>query len=351
MRALDQAVMITLLACLPVTSAIAMDRGKQVTIAKKNDADQMLSAVENAVWAADGQAADKQVYVVYNTECPWSQKLYKDTRGMGGKVQFRWIPATGAGSQGVAALRDAAAVGDAFAGRRPNPGDAARAQRAVDYNAEVQASIDYQLRGYDKSRTFAYPTLVYRTAKGVKVVAGNPANLAAMSSEVASVPAKAAYIPAALAITARPVQVSRSRNLAKWYHDNPSPMVMRAAPSEMAAPVDSLNKDLLLPVGGIVADGGWIQVALSRDGRRKVYVHDPLMARMALLDYRVQPQGGIYTAATAVQVRTFPDAESPVLDSLKPGERFNRSGTVQASGHTWDEIVMYADGTKGYVMR
>ena len=135
MRALDQAVMITLLACLPVTSAIAMDRGKQVTIAKKNDADQMLSAVENAVWAADGQAADKQVYVVYNTECPWSQKLYKDTRGMGGKVQFRWIPATGAGAQGVAALRDAAAVGDAFAGRSPNPGDAARAQRAVDYNA------------------------------------------------------------------------------------------------------------------------------------------------------------------------------------------------------------------------
>ena len=331
--------------------ASALDRGKQVLLTRKGDADQMLATVENAAWASDGQAADKQVYVVYNTQCPYSQRLFKETRGLTGKLQFRWIPAMGNGAEGVASLRSGDAVADAFAGRRPDPGDAARGRRAVDYNAAVQVSIDYQLRGYDKSKSFAYPTLVYRTAKGVKVVAGSPANLAALPTEVASVPAKAAFTPAAVQLTAAPFVVSRSRNLAKWYHDRPEPMVLRAAPSEMSAPVDSLDKDRLLPVSGIVAKDGWIQLAPWKGSNVRAYAHDPLMARMALLDYAVRPQGGVLEAKAAMQVRAFPAPDAPILDSLRPGERFNRSGVVQSEGGTWDEIVMYADGTKGYVMR
>jgi hypothetical protein len=341
----------TVLILLVALPASALDRGKQVQLTRKADADQMLATVENAVWAGDGLASDKQVYVVYNTQCPYSQRLYKETRGLTGKLQFRWIPATGNGAEGVTSLRSGDAVADAFAGRRPDPGDAARGRRAVDYNAAVQVSIDFQLRGYDTSTSFAYPTLVYRTAKGVKVVAGNPANLAALPSEVASVPAKATFTPAAIQWTAAPLAVSRSRNLAKWYHDRPGPVVLRAAPSEMSAPMDTLNKDSLLPVSGIVAKDGWIQLTPWKGSNVKVYAHDPLMARMALLEYTVRPQGGVLEAKAAMQVRTFPAPDAPILDSLRPGERFNRSGVVQSAAGAWDEIVMYVDGTKGYVKR
>lgn len=40
----------------------------------------------------------------------------------------------------------------------------------------------------------------------------------------------------------------------------------------------------------------------------------------------------------------FPDSDAHVLETLKPGERYRRSGVVEHGGHVWDQIVLYADG-------
>lgn len=338
-----------LLAALLALPVAAVDRGRQVLVAQPDQADRLMDAVENAAWAADGQGADKPVYVVYNTQCAFSQRFFQDSRALAGQVQLRWIPAMGQGATAVVESRDAAAVAAAFAGRAAPAADEARARRAVDYNARVQDSISYLLRGLDNSRTFAYPTLVYRTARGVKVVAGAPANLAALAAEVLPQPAKAGLVPRGLAISARPVQVQPSRQLPKWYHTRPTPMVFRAAPDEAAAPVDELAKDYLLPVSGIVADGGWIEVAMHGPRGPRSYVHDPVMARMALLDFRVQPQGGAWDTAGPTEARAFPDPESPVLETLGAGERYPRKGVVELGGRRWVQIQLYQDGTVAYV--
>ena len=349
--ATKKAAALALCAALSSLPAAAVDRGRQVTVARKDHAARLMDAVENAVWAADGQGANKPVYVVYNTDCAFSQRFFQEARSLTGKVQFRWIPVYGDEAPDVVTLRTGTAVADGFAGRRARSGDPAGARRRLDYNLGVQNSINYQLRGYDNSRTFAYPTLIYRTAQGAKVVAGSPKNLGALPGEVLAQPDKVDLAPAGLAITAQPVRVAKSRNLPKWYHSRPTPAILRAAPSSQAAPVDDLDKDLLVPVSGIVSATGWIEVAQHGPNGPRAYVHDPLMARLALLEFQVKPQGGNWDARGTTRVLGFPDPEAPVLETLRAGERYRRSGVVELDGRVWDEIVLYANGGKGYVPR
>lgn len=340
---------LALLMLLPLHS-LAVDRGRQVVVTKSDDVARLMDAVENAVWAADGTPASKAVYVVYSTDCAWSKRLFDETRALVANVQLRWIPVAGNAAASVVAGRDSTSVGSAFVVRGARAVDAA-AQRGVYYNQGVMDSITYQLRPYDRSKTFAFPTLVYRSGKSVKVVAGNPRNLATLAAEVASEPRAASLVPAGIALTAHAPTLLRSRNLSKWAHLNDTPMIFRAAPSPQAPAIDDLAKDFLVPVSGIVGTTGWIEVAPWGLDKRKAYVHDPLMARMALLDYRVKPQGGQWQATSVVQVREFPDTDAHVLETLKPGERYRRSGVVEHGGHVWDQIVLYADGAVGYVRR
>ena len=340
---------LSLLLVLP-QPGFAVDRGRQVVVTKTDDAARLMDAVENAIWAADGKPASKAVYVVYSTDCAWSKRLFDDTRALAGNVQLRWIPVAGSAAASVVAGRDSTSVAGAFNGRSSRAGDAS-AQRALVYNHGVMDSITYQLRSYDRSKTFAFPTLVYRSGKSVKVVAGNPRNLAALSSEVLNEPRAASLVPGGIALSAQPPTLLRSRNLPKWAHRNSAPMIFRSAPSPQAPAIDDLGKDFLVPVSGIVGTTGWIEVAPWGLDKRKAYVHDPVMARMALLDYRVKPQGGQWQAPAAVQVREFPDMEAHVLETLPPGVRYRRSGVVEHAGRVWDQIVLYADGAVGYVQR
>ncbi|MGB3393704.1 MAG: hypothetical protein WA956_02550 [Stenotrophomonas sp.] len=332
-------------------SAWALDRGKQVTLSQKDAAERMMATLEDAVWAADGQAADKQVYVVYNTDCAWSKRFYEESRALAGKLQLRWIAATGNAAPDVVTSRNAGAVGRSFAGAGARVEDMARARRAIAYNHGVQVSIDHQLRGQDNSRTFAYPTLVYRTARGTKVVAGNPANLAALAGEVLAQPAKAGHVPAGIALTAQPVRVVSSRNLPKWNNDGASAAVIHALPSLQSPPIHKLEPNYLLPVRGVVEGSEWLELDVWGDGTPGGYVHDPLMARLAQLDFRVKPVADIYQSAGQNPARSFPDAQAPVLEMLKPGERVRRVGVVELGGRTWDKVVLYADGSGGYVLR
>lgn len=331
--------------------AAALDRGKQLLITDAAHQAQLMDAVENAVWAADGSVAQKQVYVVYSTECAWSKRLYEQTRVLAGKVQLRWIVINGHGAQDVVTRRSGDSVAAAFVPRRAQVDDAARATRALDYNSAVMGSINHQLRRYAHSSTFAFPTLIYQTASGVKVVAGNPQNPGAIAAEVLARPDKATLEPAALALTASPVRATPSRHLTQWGHGRTVSAVVRSLPSAQSAPVEELAPGYLLPVAGIVADGGWIQVVVHPQTGSKGYVHDPLAARMALLDFRVKPQGGELVTAQPTQLFQFPDAESPLLDTLEPGYRFRRTGVVESGGRVWDEIVAFSDGAKGYVPR
>lgn len=348
--------------CLPLASILlglmlvsmpadALDRNKQVTLSQKEAADRMLATLEDAVWAADGPAVDKQVYVVYSTDCAWSKRLYEQSRVLAGKVQLRWIAAAGDAAPDVVTSRDAGAVGRSFSGTGGRVEDIARARRALAYNHGVQVSIDHQLRAQDNSRTFAYPTLVYRTARGTKVVAGIPDNLAALPGEVLAQPAKAGHVPAGIALSAQPVRVVPSRNLPKWNNGGAAAATIHALPSLQSPAIHKLEPDYWLPIKGVVAGTEWLELDVWGDGAPAGYVRDPLMARLAQLDFRVKPVADIYQSAGENPARSFPDSQAPVLEMLKPGERVRRTGVVELGGRTWDKVILYSDGSGGYVLR
>ena len=325
--------------------AMALERGTQLTVTDATLGKELVSAVENAAWATDGSNARKPVYVIYGTDCPISKDLYERSRGSN-KVQLRWIAASGANAAYVSDRRDAASVGKSFGGGG-SVSDAAKAQRLADYNDMIPSSLSYLLRELDASEKFAYPTLVYRTPRGVKVVSGTPDNLAALASEVLDQPGKATTTPVALSLTAAPVKASPSRNLKSWGPDEGT-AVFRMAPSHQAAPVFDLDSEHTMAVTGIVAEGGWLQTTV---GGRKAYTHAPLAARMALLDYQAKPASGQMKIRQPVAVHEFPHQESRVLKQAKAGDSYRRTGTVELDGLTWNQVAYYKDGTPGFILQ
>lgn len=328
------------------STAAALERGTQLTVTTPELAERLIATVEDAIWAADGHEASKPVYVVYGTDCSWSEKLFQDARALGGKVQLRWIPAGGANAAAVVAQRDAAAVRQGFSGRMPAPADAA-ARRGADYNNGIPSSLAFQLQAHDATGRIVYPTLVYRTAGGVKVVSGNPARLASLPDEVVAQPGGAQPRPAALDWSAAPPAVSPSRNLSKWGPAEGT-AIFRMAPAEGAAPVFDLAAGRVMDVTGIVAEGGWIQ---TRIGPAAVYARDPLAARMALLDFQVSPASGFVEVRRPGGIQEFPHRDARVVATASTDKRYRRTGTVEFDGRVWDRIALFTDGTPGYLAR
>ena len=326
--------------------ASALERGSKLTVSDANLGKELISAVENAIWATDGSNVHKPVYVIYGTDCPISQDLFERSRVLSNKVQLRWIASSGAGAAYVADRRNAASVSKSFSGGGPLS-NADGAQRAANYNDIIPSSISYLTRKLDASKGLAYPTLIYRTPRGVKVVSGTPDNIAAISSEVLDQPDKAASTTAVQSLLAAPVQVSPSRNLKHWGPAE-NTAVFRAAPFHQAAPVLDLDTNHTMKVSGIVADGGWIETSV---GDKKLYAHAPLAARMALLDFQAKPASGFVDIRQQVAVHQFPHLESQALDLATAGERYRRIGTVALDGRTWDKVAFYKDGTPGYILR
>lgn len=337
------AILLGMAIALPAT---ALERGKKLTISDKELGQELISSVENAIWAADGSNARKPVYVIYGTDCSISQDLFNKTRGLSEKVQLRWIASSGTNAAYVVDRRNSASVGKSFSGGG-SLSDTAKAQRFSDYNESIPSSISYLLRDLDASGKFAYPTLVYSTPRGVKVVSGTPDNIAAIAGEVLALPEKAANTSAIQSLLAAPVQVSPSHNLKNWGPAE-STAVFRAAPSLQAAPLFDLDTDHTMTVSGIVADGGWIETIV---GDKKAYAHAPLDARMALLDFRARPASGFVDPRQQVAIHQFPHLQSRILKTASAGSRYRRIGTVDLDGRIWDQVVFYEDGRPGYVLR
>ena len=325
----------------------ALERGTRLLIDDRALGDELIDSVENAVWAADGDVARKPVYVIYGTDCPISHALFERTRALSDKVQLRWIASSGPNAANVADRRDSASVGKSFTGNGGPLSDAGTAQRAASYNALIPDSVSYLLRDLDSSGKFAYPTVVYRTSRGVKVVSGTPANISALANEVLDQPGKAAITPAPRSMAALPVQLSRSHTMERWGPDDGN-AIFRAAPYPKAAPVFDLDTEHTMEVTGIVADGGWIQTSF---GGKKAYVHAPLAARMALLDYQAKPASGFVDIRQPVAVHEFPHMDSRTLKLATAGDRYRRVGIVVLEGSTWDQVAFYKDGTPGYIRR
>lgn len=332
-------------------SVTAMDRGRQVLITNPAHQQELMSLVENAIWASDGSAADKQVYVIYSTQCGWSKKLFNDTRELGDKLQLRWIPAAAAGADQVVSVRDGTTVAAAFDGSQGTPADPQAGQRGVNYNYAVMNSTSRLLKEYGGGSSFSFPTLIYRTDKGVQVISGNPADLKPLAEQVVSQPDKAVLMPAGLALTANAVSTKPASKFKQYTNNEEQAVKVYALPDTAAPVLDLLPSGYQLPVSGIVSEQPWAEVLPWGNRGPKAYIYAPLEIKLAALEYQVKRASGNITASRDLQVRSHPDVQAPVLTVLEKGYQLTKSGEVELNGKTWDEVVVFTDGTKGYISR
>jgi hypothetical protein len=329
----------------------ALDRGRQLLISDTEHARSLLNVLENAVWAQDGKGSGKIAYVVYSTECGWSRKLFQDSRGLQGEIELRWIPVAARGADYVTEQRNTESIALTFQGQTGPLNAADIAKRAVNYNYSVLQSANYHFKPYANDRTFAYPTIMYQTANGLKVIAGNPADLNAMLAEVKSTPEKLAIQPAGVDIVKQDIQIEPRPGLKSYQNAGQTAIKVFGAPSAQAPVIDNLEPGYGIDATGLVAGTDWIEMLPYGPRGPRAYVEDKLMAKLSRLDFNVTPAGGNVVANKSLKILSHPAHDAPVLDTLEPGYQLNRVGTVALQGSNWDVVVVYNDGTRGYIAR
>lgn len=253
-------------------AASALDRGRQLLITEKVPAQNLLSTVQNAIWAADAQPTkqEKVIYVVYSPQCAWSRQFFAEHQALNSAVKFHWIPATWVpGSASVVEQRDLSAVAKAFEGEQPYSISQLAAYMRVLYNQGVQNSINYLLSPYANDRTFAYPTLIYPSADGVKVIAGQPQDMQAVLNDVIAV--KTPATPQGLATSELSIAITDA-SVTTYTNRTGKTVKLYALPSEKAPVVETLGADYQLPATGKTETAGWLQVQPYGPQGPKAYV-------------------------------------------------------------------------------
>ena len=340
--------LLTILLLTCGATAWSAARGTQ-TVLQGAPAEALMSALENSPWIADGTAADKQVYIIHSTTCGFCKKFFGDSRALTSRVQFRWVThcCIGQGGEYVVEQHTPAAIADAYAKRTGNAKNMERAKREIEVNMWATSALP-------KANNIFYPTFVYRTTNGVAVSYGAPQDLNKMVASVASRPDRANYRPQAQALLDAPIVMTPAGKLKQYYNnDQKNTVPMYAQPDKSSQKVVDVAFNYGYPVLG-VANKEWITVPgliMGGGSQARGYIHAPREIKLALLDFKVRPASGNVQSKKSTDIRLHPDMDSPVVDKLEPGYQLRKTGEVSLGGKQWNEVILYNDGTKGYLLQ
>jgi hypothetical protein len=328
-------------------TASSAARGSQALL-QGAQAEALISSLENALWIPDGTAADKQIYIVYSTACGFCKKFFGDSRALTSKVQFRWVThcCIGYGGEYVAEQHTPAAIGEVYAKRGGSAKNMERAKREIYINVWASNALP-------KANNIFYPTFVYRTANGVVVNYGAPADLKKMVASVVNRPDRANYRSQGQAFLDKTIAMTPPGKLKQYVNkDQKNAVPMYAQPDITSQKVEDISFSYGYPVIGI-ANKEWITVPGLIFGGTPIpgYIHAPLEIKLAQLEFKVRPTSGVVRTNKSTDIRLHPDMDSPVVDKLEPGYQMNKSGDVSLSGKQWTEVILYDDGTKGYLLQ
>lgn len=329
-------------------SAWSAARGTQ-TILQGAPAEALMSTLENALWIADGSAADKQIYIIHSTTCGFCKKFFGDSRSLTSKAQFRWIThcCIGQGGEYVAEQHTPAAIAEAYAKHGGSVKNMERAKREIEINMWAASALP-------NANNIFYPTFVYRTANGVAVSYGAPADLNKMVASVASRPDRANYRSQGQALLDAPIVMAPAGKLKQYYNNDKDKTVpMYAQPDEASQKVVDIQFNYGYPVLGI-SNKEWITVpglTMSGGSQARGYIHAPREIKLAQLEFKVRPASGNVQTKKSADIRLHPDMDSPVVDKLHPGYQLRKTGEVLLDGKQWSEVMLYNDGTKGYLLQ
>lgn len=326
-------------------TAWSQTRGNEQLVTNPEQVKRILTALDDGVWVADGSAADRQVYVIYSTACAFSKKLFEETRALPNRPQFRWLTlgAEGYGAEMVVTKRTVESVRDAFAGKYAAPPDAATASLAMNINQSLIFVLPNPF--------IVFPTLIYKTAQGLRISYGAPDNLQTLMLSVQSRPDRAAYQPLSLGWLSKPPVMTPSKRLREYFNRSATPVPLRIAPYPDAAVVQEVAQGIVYPVDA-VANNEWIRIVVGGIGKSKIYgyIHAPLEIKLANLEFTVQSASGVVkTGSRGLEIRSHPTMDAPVIDRPGPGLQLTKTGEVVLEGRNWVEVLVYTDGTKGYI--
>ena len=332
------------IAMASVLTAWSQIRGTEQLVTDPEQVKMILTALDDAVWFADGSAGDKHVYVIYSTACGISKKFFTDTRALLNRPQLRWLTLDdeGHGAGMVVTRRTVESLRAAFAGKYDAQTDATTASHAMSINQALRLVLPNAV----------YPTLIYKTTKGLRITYGAPPNLGMFTSAVQSRPDRATYQPASLGWLSKPAVIKTSNHM-REYRNSAAAIPMRIAPYPDAPVLRELANG-----GGVyvdaVANDEWIRVSLGKTAERTLYgyIHAPLQIKLANLEFTVRPMSGVVsTDVDTLEIRSHPTMDAPVIDRRGPGLHINKTGEVIFDGRNWVEVRVYTDGTKGYIIQ
>jgi len=229
----------SMLAAYTLTTGPALAQGLAYSDAE------LLAALENSYWIAVSAPGPKKVYVLAAPWCPICRQLHKALSEHAFNAEYRFI-LTAPRSQsdrvkiGHAAFSRAAAALDEIYGRGADgQWAAAPAETYADgFNDALWTAINPALQARS-AQPIGLPLLVFSSSGRLRVLAGMPSDLAALSASVDAIDVPAGWPPRLTALLAAPPQLKPIA--AKVAYARRDGTVLYIAPHAAAAKLSKLK--------------------------------------------------------------------------------------------------------------
>lgn len=332
-----------------------------------------LHNLDNSLWTADGKSSARQLYVLYAPWCPASRQLFATTRDLPEDVEIRWVPVGGgpdeasrnrvdllARSRSLGNLEKALGKGSLSAPARASEGVVSfqeTAMSAVSDLAKTKPRVVVKGAGavskpVTETTTLGYPTLVWLGDDGLQVRSGAPSRSDFLSivKGIKPRPAAQGVEPLGKDLVGQPVRLDPAHNAGVYFAERGGRVDLRSRPDEAAPWAGFLDGGTYMTIKGVVRGTDWMMLT-SSSGKDQYFVHDPAIARAAMLQFRVKPIPGNRSAYAKrdVPVLSHPSADARQVETLRRGEGYDANGLLEVGGETWVSLPILTKGQPAFV--
>lgn len=335
--------------------------------------DRVLHNLDNSLWTSDGKPSARHLYVLYAPWCPASKQLFMSTRDMPDDVEIRWLPVGGgpdeasrnrvdllARSRSLGNLERALAKGSLSAPARGSESVVSYQETAMSAVSDlVKAKPRVVVKGagavskpVTETTTLGYPTIVWMGDDGLHIRSGAPsrADFLSIVKGIKPRPAAQDVEPLGKDLIGQSVRLDLARSAGVYFAERGSRVDLRSRPDQAAPWAGFLDGGTYMTIKGVVRGTDWMMLT-SASGKDQYFVHDPSIARAAMLQYHVKPIPGNRSAYAKrdVPVLSHPFADARQVETLRRGEGYDADGLLEVGGETWVSLPILTKGQPAFV--
>lgn len=247
-----------------------------------DDAQRLMSVMDNLAYIADGEDNGKHLYVLFSPDCSASRAFYDVARKNPGKVQVRWIPVDPQGDlNSMFEKSDADIIADAFV-KSELPGDVDPKRTAAIARYNTSALLWLCLcEMISEDTSLAFPTFVYGSKDKARVSIGMDSDMN-FDTFIAPIPnTGATEQPDALRFAGEAIDLVRTTHI-KEYAPGSESKTVRAFPAKDAVKLGVIKANATLPVPVVgVTQNGYLAIDML-GSQTYLFIEDEAAARAAL---------------------------------------------------------------------